>query len=214
MTATLSCQGILCDLDGTLIDSGDAVLHAWTAFATRHGLDPAEILAKCHGVRTVELIEELDLPVDTRLAAAEVESYIINAGSTPIPGAVEFIRALPPDRWGVVTSSLAATAASRFTGTGLAEPGFIVSAEDVPIGKPDPSCYLRGAQLLGLSPAECVVVEDAPAGISAGISAGMQVIAVQTTGTPEALSGATARVPDLTHIRVQVSGDVIELQLD
>ena len=57
----LRCAAVLCDLDGTLVDSGDSVVRAWTRFAHEVGRDPTEILELCHGVRTTEVIEALNL---------------------------------------------------------------------------------------------------------------------------------------------------------
>lgn len=200
--AVVECRGLLFDLDGTLIDSGSAVEIAWKRFAEQNGLDPQEVLANCHGVRTVEVITNLGLALPTQDAAAMVESYIIDAGSTPIPGAVELLNSLPPQCWGVVTSSLTRTAWSRFNGTSLPNPAFIISAEDVAVGKPDPTGYLMGAAQLGHQPADCIVVEDALAGLAAARAAEMRCIAVETTNPADKLSDATYCVPDLRSVQL------------
>lgn len=201
-TVEIECGGILFDLDGTLIDSGEAVHEAWTKFANEIGRDPDEILARCHGVRTTEVIEGLGLNAPARETAVEVESYIVNADSKPIPGAVALLNSLPTSAWAVVTSSLTETAWSRFELTDLPAPEHIVSADDVALGKPDPSGYLMGASLLGVPPANCLIFEDAVAGIGAANAAGIRSVALTTTSTAPELEGANFIVPDLTHVRL------------
>ena len=197
---------MLCDLDGTLVDSGDSVTRAWTRYADEIGRSPAEILRMCHGVRTTEVIEALDLGQPVMPAALRVESWITDDGAHPTPGAVEFLTALPSDRWAVVTSSLRPTALSRFTDSPLPEPLVAITAEDVEVGKPDPTCYRAGAAALGVAAVDCVVVEDAPAGVAAGKAAGMRVLAVTTTHDAQELSAADVIVASLDHVRVTVTG--------
>jgi mannitol-1-/sugar-/sorbitol-6-phosphatase len=73
------------------------------------------------------------------------------------------------------------TARARVAGVGLSEPAALITADDVRRGKPHPDPYLLGAERLGRDPGRCLVVEDAPQGIEAGLAAGMTVIAVTTT---------------------------------
>lgn len=203
----ITTGAILFDLDGTLIDSGDAVADAWTRFAHRIGAPPELILGMCHGVRTTEVIDSLDLVAPVMETALMVESWIVEAGSRPTPGALALMGQLADTGWGVVTSSLRPTATSRFEGTGLAWPPVMVTADDVARGKPDPSGYLQGAELLSMDPRDCLVVEDAPAGIQAGKAAGMRVLAVETTHSSDDLQAADFVVPDLSHVRLAVQGD-------
>lgn len=209
---TVSCTALLVDLDGTLVDSGDSVARAWTRFAHEVGRSPDEILAMCHGVRTTEVIEALDLDEPVMPAALRVESWITDDGSTPTPGAVDFIDAVPAGSWAVVTSSLRPTAMSRFDTTDLPSPRFAITAEDVTAGKPDPACYLMAAARLGVPPGDCVVLEDAPAGIAAAQAAGMTVIAVTTTHPAGELAGADHIVADLRSLSV-VGTDPLTLGL-
>jgi sugar-phosphatase len=78
-----------------------------------------------------------------------------------------------------------------------------ITAEDVTRGKPDPEGYMKAADLLGISYADCVVFEDAPAGIKAARAAGMRSIAFPTTHRPEALFAADFCVPDLEKIQIE-----------
>jgi HAD superfamily hydrolase (TIGR01509 family) len=190
---------VLSDLDGVLVDSGAVIEHTWRAFAERHGLDPVSVLAESHGRRTVDLIRLVAPHLDADVEAAEVERQEIeNAeGLRPLPGARELVDSVPADRFAVVTSGTRALAVARLRAAGLPVPKVLVTAEQVEAGKPDPAGYLRAAALLGIDPARCLVLEDAPAGVAAGLAAGMTVIAVLTTNDASALRNAHSRVRDL-----------------
>ena len=190
---------VLSDLDGVLVDSGAVIERTWRAFAERHGLDPAAVLAQGHGRRSIDLIRLVAPHLDAETEAAEVERQeIANApGLRPLPGARDLIDAVPAHRFAVVTSGSCALAVARLRAAGLPVPKVLVTAEQVEVGKPNPAGYLRAAALLGVDPADCLVLEDAPAGVAAGLAAGMTVIAVLTTNDESALRNAHRRVPDL-----------------
>jgi sugar-phosphatase len=88
-------------------------------------------------------------------------------------------------------------------------PRNIVTCNDVRNGKPDPEPYIKGAALLGISPAKCVVLEDAPAGIRAGKGAGALVIALQTTSPDSELeeAGADWILPGYCNLSVTRADD-------
>ena len=100
-----------------------------------------------------------------------------------------------------MTSCSPALAVARLAAGGLPAPRVCVTADQVVRGKPDPEGYLRAAALLGAAAADCVVVEDAPAGVAAGRAAGMPVIAVLTSHGRSELAGAQAFVADLSGVR-------------
>jgi mannitol-1-/sugar-/sorbitol-6-phosphatase len=102
-------------------------------------------------------------------------------GVVPLTGARELLKGLPPDRWTIVTSSTRPLAEVRLRAAGLSIPQKIITSSDVTSGKPHPEPYLKASALLGFPPADCVVVEDVPAGIHAGKAAGARVIAFRTT---------------------------------
>jgi mannitol-1-/sugar-/sorbitol-6-phosphatase len=85
---------------------------------------------------------------------------------------------LPPGSWAVVTSGTRLLATARLAAAGLPAPTVLFAADDVPRGKPDPAGYRQAAEALGLPPSDCVVLEDSPAGIAAGVAAGAAIVGV------------------------------------
>ena len=179
-----SFAALLFDLDGTIVNSIAAAERAWAAWAERHGLDVAAFLPTIHGVRGIETITKLALPgLDPAAEAeavlqAEIEDV---AGVEPIEGAAAFLASLPADRWAIVTSSPRRLALRRLAAAGLPVPPVLVTAEDVTRGKPAPDCFLLAAERLGQRIEDCLVFEDAPAGIQAAEAAGAAVVMVTAT---------------------------------
>ncbi|MGA7379257.1 MAG: HAD-IA family hydrolase [Terriglobales bacterium] len=190
----IECRGVLFDLDGVLIDSTPAVARVWKKWAARHGLDPEAVVKRAHGRPSIETIRELLPQVDAdsenrMVERAEIEDL---GGVAPLPGAQELLRALPPDSWTIVTSCTRRLSEVRLRAAGLEIPRKMVTASDVGNGKPHPEPYLKGAAALGLDAADCVIVEDVPAGVRSGKAAGARVIAVRTTAEEEELRRAGA----------------------
>src|SRR4029077_1803001 len=126
-----------------------------------------------------------------------------------LPGAIDLLRSLPIDNWAIVTSCTRPLADVRIRAGGLPQPKYLVTSNDVTRGKPDPEPYLKGAAALGIAAADCVVVEDAPAGIRSGKAAGASVLALQTTDVNSELSAAGARwiIKDLSFLRLRPSNN-------
>ena len=103
----------------------------------------------------------------------------------------------------MVTSGTRYLATARLQLGNLPMPKVLVSADDVSKGKPHPEPYLMGAKSLGVNPAECLVIEDAPAGIRAAHAGGMKAIGITSTYPAPALQEADAVVERLTQIRVR-----------
>jgi sugar-phosphatase len=101
---------------------------------------------------------------------------------------------------------------ARLKAAGLPVPDRIISADMVERGKPDPEPYRRGAELLGLQPEDCVVVEDAPSGVGAGKAAGCRVLGVLGTHSIEELGEADWIVESLEGVTVTVRADGLELR--
>ncbi|MDQ6437900.1 HAD-IA family hydrolase [Mesorhizobium sp. LHD-90] len=176
----------LFDMDGTLLSSIAAAERVWAAWATRHGLDVAAFLPTIHGVRAVETIRALNLPgVDIHAEVAALTQAELDDvdGIESIAGAAVFLAALPADRWAIVTSAPRQLAIRRLEAAGIPLPPLMVAGEDVTNGKPAPDCFLLAASRLGQQPHDCLVFEDAPAGIRAAEAAGTRVVVVTATHT-------------------------------
>src|SRR6266436_6216944 len=207
--ATIQCRGVLFDLDGVLVDSTPAVARVWTIWANKHGFDPQETVRKAHGRPSLATIRELLPNADHAAENAIVEGMEIEdlEDVVALPGAAELLRALPAEKWTVVTSCTRRLALVRLRAAGLPIPAKLVTSNDITNGKPHPEPFLQGAKLLGFAPAQCVVFEDAPAGIRAGKAAGTRVIALQTTERDNFLrqAGADWIVADCSSVRVSVA---------
>jgi mannitol-1-/sugar-/sorbitol-6-phosphatase len=203
---TLSCDAILFDMDGTLVDSTGCVKTIWGGWAQKHGIELDSILQVSHGRRTVDTLNQVapHLDIAAEAEALEAEEINIREGMIAINGALPLLSRLQPHQWAVVTSAGRRLATARLEYAGLPAPPVLITAEDVLHGKPDPEGYLKAAQRLGVSPSRCVVVEDAPAGILAGRNAGMTVLGLTTTFAPEHLLGAVC-VPDFTEVEFSLS---------
>ena len=208
----IRCRALLFDMDGVLVDSTPAVARVWTAWANRFGLNPAEVVRQAHGRPSIATIREL-LPFADHYAEnqiiekAEIED---REDVVALPGTAELLSALPADRFAVVTSASHPLAVVRLRAAGFAIPKHLVTSSDIQRGKPDPEPYLRGAQILGIPPADCVVIEDAPAGIQSGKAAGSRVLALRTTTLDAVLHavGADWIVTDCSNIHLQpIQGD-------
>jgi mannitol-1-/sugar-/sorbitol-6-phosphatase len=189
---SIRCRALLFDLDGVLIDSTPAVARVWQRWALEHGLDPETVIRMAHGrpSRTTirELIPAADLDRAVLDAIIEKEDREVERreiedldGVVLLPGARQLLNSLPPERWTIATSCTRPLAEVRLRAAGLPVPTNMVTSSDVKIGKPDPEPYLKAAAKLGFAAEDCIVVEDAPAGVRAGKAAGARVIAFLTT---------------------------------
>ncbi len=209
----LRCGALLLDLDGTLIDSDRASEAIWRIWAAERAVDVDRILAIHHGRRPQETIRIVapHLDADAEAAAIQADNAGAVEGVTAYPGVAELLALLPLERHAVVTSARRAVAVNRLTALGIWRSPLLVGAEDVAQGKPHPEGYLRAAQLLGVEPARCVVVEDAPVGVEAARAAGMKVIAVLTTHSAERLP-ADGRIAHLGELDAAIEGDELILR--
>jgi sugar-phosphatase len=202
--------GILFDMDGVLVSSTSGDERCWTKWAERHHLADGFNLRKTHGRRAADTIRE-HLP---HLIEAELKQHLADLdwlaeeeqfGVAAYAGARELLQSIPSHRWTVVTSASERTMRRRLSWVGIVAPTSGVGGDRVTRGKPDPEGYLRGAALLTRPPHECLVIEDAPAGIAAGRSAGCQVLAIASSHDIEELRQADWIVASLDQIQLSIS---------
>jgi len=215
-TRSFACKAILFDLDGVLVNSAECVERTWRNWAARHRIDPGKVIAHAHGRRTIETVQLVapELSVDAELATLEHSEAMTSEGVYEIPGARELLEMLPANRWAVVTSGVRAVAEFRVRYTRLPTPSIMICAEEISRGKPDPEGYLTAATRLGRSPEDCIVIEDAPAGIEAAHNAGMRAIAIASTYPAHRLGEAAAVVEQLSDLTIVYDGAQILINMD
>ncbi len=212
--ARLRVDAVIFDMDGVVIDSGDAYAKHWRTWGAEHGLDYDRDIARVHpGRPPVETIRIVAPHLD-----AEAESLAFNArldaddDEDPIsamPGAAALLASLPAGRWTIATSAFRPIASQWLIHAGLPVPPELVTVDDVERGKPAPDPFLRAAANLGRDPARCLVVEDAPAGIAGAKAAGAHVLALGTTHELEDLAEADFHTAGLWTVGATVDGDEI-----
>jgi len=213
----IRCSGLLFDLDGVLIDSTPAVARVWHRWAVDHGFDPETVVHMAHGRPSRTTIRELLPNADIDREDREVERREMEDldGVVLLPGARQLLNILPPERWTIATSCTRALAEVRLRAAGLPLPKTLTTSSDVKIGKPDPEPYLKAAAKLGFAASDCIVVEDAPAGVRAGKAAGARVIAFLTTMIRRSLedAGADWIVQNCEDITASSDADGLQLGL-
>ena len=210
-----SAKAILFDMDGVLMDSTPSVERVWRSWAARHGLDPERVASQAHGRRSIETIRAVAPELDAEKENIVVEQMEIDdkEGVTALPGAAELLARLPTDRFAIVTSATRPLAVARLGYAGIPVPRYMITANDVIRGKPSPEPFLKGADLLGTAPADCLVFEDSPAGIASARSAGMKAIALQTTYPADQLQAAHAIIGNLADVTAILRDGDISLEL-
>ena len=194
------CSGLLFDNDGVLVDSHAAAKAAWDVWALEYypGYDLDK--AKNAGRRAEDMVREMVAPdlfevANNRINELEQETAHL---TVPITGARELLISLPVGLWTVVTSGNNNLGRARLAAAALPIPQQLVTGDDVKRGKPFPDPYLLGAKKLGFEPEDCVVFEDAEAGVVSAFEAGVGlVIGVGTRGLE---TQADMVVKDLTGI--------------
>jgi mannitol-1-/sugar-/sorbitol-6-phosphatase len=204
----LEVSGLLFDMDGVLVSSIGSVLRSWRRWAKHYGLPNADKVEIPHGVRAIDIMKQLKPDIDTVEGLKLIEDIEVAdiADLEVLAGVKALLKGLPAHRWAIVTSATRRLLLGRLKAAGLPVPDRIISGDQVKRGKPDPEPYRRGAELLGVQPQDCLVFEDAPSGVRAGIAAGCRVLGVLGTHTAEELRAAGANwiVSSLTKVRTEV----------
>jgi sugar-phosphatase len=210
-------SAILFDLDGVLVDSTETIRRHWIAFAAERGLDPNRVTQWVHGRRTIDCIRTLTPHLDASSATADFEQLEVDdvEGVRLLPGAIELVTGLAR-RWAVVTSGSQAIARARLRHCGLPIPDVLISADDVAEGKPAPEGYLAAAAEVGAIPRDCLVIEDAPAGVRAGKSAGATVLGLLSSHSADDLCEADGLTANLAscHLVAAAPGPPVRLVVE
>ncbi len=213
----VTCAALLFDMDGVLIDSTPAVERVWRHWAIEHGFNPEEVVANAHGRPSLTTVTQYLPNSDHQAENREVERREIEDlnGVIPLPGALELLASLPADRWTIVTSCTRRLAEVRIKAAGLPLPKKLITSNDITQGKPHPDPYLKGAAILDVSATECIVVEDAPAGIRSGKAADARVIAFRTTAQDPVLreAGADWILNSCAEIRLLDASSKLKLEV-
>lgn len=201
-TVSITTGGILFDMDGVLVSSIGSVNRCWRRWAVHYGVPNAETYEVPHGQRAIDIVKTLRPDIDPLdgLRFIEDMELLDTADLVVLPGVQSLLESLPPERWAIVTSATRRLLLGRLAAAGLPVPSRIISGDMVDNGKPHPEPYQRGAALLGLTPDQCLVVEDAPSGIGAGVAAGSRVLAVVTSHAIHELGQADWIVPSLADV--------------
>jgi sugar-phosphatase len=209
----LTTMAVVCDMDGTLVDSTAVVEQVWAEFADRYGADLDEVLRYSHGRLTIDSVRhflpEGHDPVEVT-AHLDAQELVRVAGIVEIPGAGAFLRDLRGAPVAVVTSASRELAHRRMRAAGVLVPQVLVAAEDVSLGKPSPEGYLRAVAQLGVDPGDCVIFEDADAGVQAAVASGGQVVVVGDHVS--AITEGLPRIADFTGLSVSRVDGRIRLQ--
>ena len=197
MPPRFSPRAVIFDIDGTIVDNMHLHAEAFAVFAERHGLPPLtpEDRARLDGRRNSEIFPILfkrDVPREEWQAYEHEKEGLYRELSrgrlTPMKGLHDFIAKLKADG---ITVALATSAPEPNVLHTLTELGLtgdfpiIVRGDQVPRGKPAPDVFLEAARRLNVTPADCLVFEDAPMGVEAGKAAGMVVAALTTSFSPD-----------------------------
>ncbi len=197
-------QGILFDMDGVLISSIGSVERCWRRWAALYGVPDPQNVVIPHGVRALDIMRRLVPGVGVVEGLRLIEDMELEDLSDlrVLPGAGELLRSLPTERWAIVSSATRRLLVGRLAAAGLPVPELIISGDMVERGKPDPEPYRRGAELIHTRRRDCLVIEDAPSGVQAGVAAGCMVLAVEGTHPRGELleAGAQWVVPTLASV--------------
>jgi sugar-phosphatase len=214
----IETKGLLFDMDGVLISSIGSVERCWRRWCAIYDVPDAESFQVPHGIRAADIMRMLKPDWNTVQLADGLrvieDMEIEDTGDLRVlPGAKTLLEQLPAERWAIVTSATRRLLLARLEAAGLPVPERLISGDMVERGKPDPEPYRRGAELLGLRPEECVVVEDAPPGVGAGVAAGSRVLGVLGTHDLHKLEKATWVVRSLEDVVAREMAVGLKLQV-
>jgi sugar-phosphatase len=209
-------RGLLFDMDGVLVSSIASVQRSWAEWAKARNLDVTEVIASSHGQRALDIIRKLVPPEEVEAEFKRIEDIECEdvEGLEVLEGVKPILESVPQKFWTIVTSATDRLARVRLCQGGIPVPDVFITSEKVLKGKPDPEPYRKGAELLGLDPLDCLVIEDSASGARAGKAAGCKVLATLFSHKYEELEAADYVVNSLSDVTVRVLPGDYELQLE
>jgi sugar-phosphatase len=205
-------------MDGVLVSSIGSVLRSWRRWARHYGLPNPEKIVIPHGMRAIDIVTQLKPDVDPAEGLKLIEDIEVadTVDLEVLAGVRALLESLPAHRWAIVTSATRRLLLGRLKAAGLPVPDRVISGDQVKRGKPDPEPYCRGAKLLGAEPQDCLVFEDAPSGVRAGVAAGCKVLGVLGTHSADELreAGASWIVSSLTRVWTETRDGRIAISID
>lgn len=173
-----ACKALLFDNDGVLVDSHDAAIEAWGIWSSEFAPHFDWNQPENAGRRAEDKVREQVAPELFEVANDRINQLEQDTAhlTEALPGAVALTSSLPAGTWTVCTSANVNLGRARLEAAGVPVPAELVTADDVARGKPFPDPYLLGAERLGVAAADCVVFEDAQAGVLAAEAAGVGLI--------------------------------------
>jgi sugar-phosphatase len=214
----VDAAGLLFDMDGVLVSSIAGAVRCWRRWAAEYGVLDAEKVDIPHGIPARDIAQWLVPDIDVSAGLKRIEDLEIDdvGDLILVPGAKALLESLPLERWASVTSATKRLLVARLAAAKLPVPERLISADMVEHGKPNPEPYLKGAAVLGVAAKDCVVFEDAPNGVRAGVAAGCRVVGVLgTTGAEELLeAGANWLVESLASVTAEVMDGGLRLKVE
>jgi beta-phosphoglucomutase family hydrolase len=204
-------QGVLWDMDGVLVDTGEFHIRSWQDVLDDYGIAFDRLKFQqalgMNNAGTIELLmgHKPDAGLIEAIATRKEECFrqLMIGHVTPLPGVLEWLQHWHDQQIPMAVASSASAENINFIIDALHIRSYfhsLVSGADIP-GKPDPAVFLSAAQHLGLPPTNCIVIEDSIAGVEAARRAGMRCIAVTTTNPAHALTAADLVVSSLAELK-------------
>jgi len=206
-------QAVIWDMDGVIADTAPYHFRAWQEVFRRRGTNFTEDDFRHNfGQRNDTIIRNT---LGGQISQSEIEAIarekeeifrrVIGQDIKPLPGAIKLLKSLREHGFKIALASSAPIENIRLITEGLGIEGYfnsVVTGRDVAEGKPSPQGFLLAAQRLGVNPGDCIVIEDAVAGVTACRRGGMQCIAVTNTHPRESLAEADLIVGSLEEVTV------------
>ncbi|WP_108650852.1 HAD-IA family hydrolase [Dongshaea marina] len=209
MRSLIKCQGFIFDVDATLVDTTTVINNIWKSWATKKNIGFELVYPHIHGRKVNETLKAIDPRYENICEETEIKIIAREQMSSAraIDGALDFVSSIPLSKWAIATSGPRAIATTSLKASGFPAPSNMICGEDVCKGKPDPEPFTRAADLLGVSPKECVAFEDSPAGVKSAKSAGCFTIALKTSHETDALAEADLLVDTFENISIHKESD-------